>query len=347
MTLFGSTDVGIDLGTSSILVYAKDRGIVLNEPSVAAVERAGGKLVAVGREAEQILGRAPQDIAVIRPLRDGVISNFDVTARMMRYFFKKVIKNSVFYRPRVVVCVPSGVTEAEKRCVVEAAKEAGARHCYLIEEPVAAAIGAGLDIQKPSGTMIVDIGGGTTDIGVLSMNGVASSASIKVAGIAFDEAIVKYVRKHYGLVIGSNTAEDVKISIGCVWQRPETLSMSVKGRDLKTGLAREIVLTSDEIVESLKRPARLITDKVLDVLELTTPELVADISQNGIVLTGGGSQIYGMDLLLTERTGVRCTLADDAASCVVYGCGKSLAWIGQMTEGPINVARKRLLNSRR
>ena len=191
--------------------------------------------------------------------------------------------------------------------------------------------------------MVVDIGGGTTDIGVLSMNGVASSASIKVAGIAFDEAIVKYVRKHYGLVIGSNTAEDVKISIGCVWQRPEALSMNVKGRDLKTGLAREIVLSSDEIVESLKRPARLITDKVLDVLELTTPELVADISKNGIVLTGGGSQIYGMDLLLQERTGVRCMLADDADSCVAYGCGKSLAWMNHMQEDTINIARRRLL----
>ena len=341
MFLF-SKDLGIDLGTSNILIYAAGKGIVLREPAVIALDKNTGKVLQVGAAARNMLGRTPGNVVAIHPMQDGVISDYELTARMLTEMLRGVVKHAVV-KPRMIVCVPSGITEVEERAVIQAATEAGARRVYLIEEPLAAALGANLDISAPEGHMVVDIGGGTTDIGVLSMNGVASSASIKVAGIAFDEAIVKYVRKHYGLVIGSNTAEDVKISIGCVWQRPETLSMSVKGRDLKTGLAREIVLTSDEIVESLKRPARLITDKVLDVLELTTPELVADISQNGIVLTGGGSQIYGMDLLLQERTGVRCMLADDADSCVAYGCGKSLAWMNHMQEDTINIARRRLL----
>lgn len=341
MFLF-SKDLGIDLGTSNILIYAAGKGVVLREPAVIALDKNTGKVLQVGAAARNMLGRTPGNVVAIHPMQDGVISDYELTARMLTEMLRGVVKHAVV-KPRMIVCVPSGVTEVEERAVIQAATEAGARRVYLIEEPLAAALGANLDISAPEGRMVVDIGGGTTDIGVLSMNGVASSASIKVAGIAFDEAIVKYVRKHYGLVIGSNTAEDVKISIGCVWQRPEALSMSVKGRDLKTGLAREIVLTSDEIVESLKRPARLITDKVLDVLELTTPELVADISKNGIVLTGGGSQIYGMDLLLQERTGVRCMLADDADSCVAYGCGKSLAWMNHMQEDTINIARRRLL----
>ena len=341
MFLF-SKDLGIDLGTSNILIYAAGKGVVLREPAVIALDKNTGKVLQVGAAARNMLGRTPGNVVAIHPMQDGVISDYELTARMLTEMLRGVVKHAVV-KPRMIVCVPSGVTEVEERAVIQAATEAGARRVYLIEEPLAAALGANLDISAPEGRMVVDIGGGTTDIGVLSMNGVASSASIKVAGIAFDEAIVKYVRKHYGLVIGSNTAEDVKISIGCVWQRPETLSMSVKGRDLKTGLAREIVLTSDEIVESLKRPARLITDKVLDVLELTTPELVADISQNGIVLTGGGSQIYGMDALLHERTEIKCMLADDADSCVAYGCGRSLAWMNHMQEDTINIARRRLL----
>ena len=341
MFLF-SKDLGIDLGTSNILIYAAGKGVILREPAVIALDKNTGKVLQVGAAARNMLGRTPGNVVAIHPMQDGVISDYELTARMLSEMIRSVVKHAVV-KPRMIVCVPSGITEVEERAVIQAATEAGARRVYLIEEPLAAALGANLDISAPEGRMVVDIGGGTTDIGVLSMNGVASSASIKVAGIAFDEAIVKYVRKHYGLVIGSNTAEDVKISIGCVWQRPEALSMNVKGRDLKTGLAREIVLSSDEIVESLKRPARLITDKVLDVLELTTPELVADISKNGIVLTGGGSQIYGMDLLLQERTGVRCMLADDADSCVAYGCGKSLAWMNHMQEDTINIARRRFL----
>lgn len=339
---FFSRDLGIDLGTSNVLIYAAGKGVVLREPSVVALDKNTGKVLQVGAAARNMLGRTPGNVAAIHPLQDGVISDYELTAKMLTEMIRGVIKHAVV-KPRMIVCVPSSITEVEERAVIQAANEAGARRVYLIEEPLAAALGAQLDISAPEGHMVVDIGGGTTDVGVLTMNGVANSSSVKVAGIAFDEAIVKYIRKNYGLLIGSNTAEDIKISIGCVWQRPEALSMAVKGRDLKTGLAREIVIGSDEVMESLRRPARQICDKVLDVLEETTPELVADISKNGIVLTGGGSQIYGMDKLLQERTEIQCMLADDADSCVAYGCGKSLAWMNHMQEDTINIARRRLL----
>ncbi|MBO2527735.1 MAG: rod shape-determining protein [Clostridiales bacterium] len=341
MFLF-SKDLGIDLGTSNVLIYAAGKGVILREPSVIALDKNTGKVLQVGAAARNMLGRTPGNVVAIHPLQDGVISDYELTAKMLTEMIRGVIKHAVV-KPRMIVCVPSGITEVEERAVIQAANEAGARRVYLIEEPLAAALGAQLDISAPEGRMVVDIGGGTTDIGVLTMNGVANSASVKVAGIAFDDAIVKYIRKNYGLLIGENTAEDIKISIGCVWQRPEALSMAVKGRDLKTGLAREIVIASDEVMECLKRPARQICDKVLDVLEETTPELVADISKNGIVLTGGGSQVYGMDKLLQERTEIKCMLADDADSCVAYGCGKSLAWMNHMQEDTINIARRRLL----
>ena len=337
-----SKDLGIDLGTSNVLIYAAGKGIVLREPSVIALDKNTGKVLQVGAAARNMLGRTPGNVVAIHPLQDGVISDYELTAKMLTEMIRGVIKHAVV-KPRMIVCVPSSITEVEERAVIQAANEAGARRVYLIEEPLAAALGAQLDISAPEGRMVVDIGGGTTDIGVLTMNGVANSASIKVAGIAFDDAIVKYIRKTYGLLIGDNTAEDIKISIGCVWQRPEALSMAVKGRDLKTGLAREIVIGSDEVMEALRRPARQICDKVLDVLEETTPELVADISNNGIVLTGGGAQIYGMDKLLQERTEIKCMLADDADSCVAYGCGKSLSWMNHMQEDTINIARRRLL----
>ena len=341
MFLF-SKDLGIDLGTSNVLIYAAGKGVILREPSVIALDKNTGKVLQVGAAARNMLGRTPGNVVAIHPLQDGVISDYELTAKMLTEMIRGVIKHAVV-KPRMIVCVPSGITEVEERAVIQAANEAGARRVYLIEEPLAAALGAQLDISASEGRMVVDIGGGTTDIGVLTMNGVANSASVKVAGIAFDDAIVKYVRKNYGLLIGENTAEDIKISRGCVWQRPEALSMAVKGRYLKTGLAREIMIGSDEVMESLRRPARQICDKVLDVLEETTPELVADISKNGIVLTGGGSQIYGMDKLLQERTEIKCMLADDADSCVAYGCGKSLAWMNHMQEDTINIARRRLL----
>ena len=342
--LFFSNDLGIDLGTANVLVYVDGKGVVIREPSVVAVDKNSGKILQVGAAARNMLGRTPGNVVAMRPLKDGVISDHEMTVKMLQALFRKAIKTSMFNpKPRVVVCVPSGVTEVEERSVINAAIEAGARRVYLIEEPLAAAMGAGLDIKGPNGHMVVDIGGGTTDVAVLSLNGVAVSSSLKVAGDAFDEAIARYVRRKHGVVIGQVTAEDIKIQIGCVYPRPEDISMLVKGRDTKTGMPRELTLLSSEIFEVLRRPARQIADEVLSVLEETSPELVGDISANGITLTGGGSQIWGMDKLLTERTGIACTLADDPDSCVAYGCGKSLAWINHMQEGPINIARKRLM----
>jgi len=340
-------DLGIDLGTSNVLIYVDGKGVVIREPSVVAVDKNSGKILQVGAAARNMLGRTPGNVVAMHPLKDGVISDHELTVKMLQTLFRSINKSTLFApKPRVVISVPSGITEVEERTVINAAAEAGARRVYLIEEPLAAALGAGLDLNSPTGHMVVDIGAGTTDIAVLSMNGVASSSSLKVAGDAFDEAIARHVRRRHGVVIGQTTAEDVKIQIGSVYPRNEDPTMIVKGRDSKNGVPRELMLSSSEVCEVLIRMGRQIADEVLSVLEDTSPELVGDISQTGITLTGGGSQIYGMDLLLTERTGVRCTLADDAPSCVVYGCGKSLAWINQMTEGPINVARKRLLNSK-
>ena len=343
MPLF-SNDLGVDLGTSNVLINVDGKGIVIREPSVVAVDKNTGKILQVGSAARNMLGRTPGNVVAMHPLKDGVISDHEMTVRMLQILFRNAAKFSLFTpKPRVVICVPSGVTEVEERTVINAAIEAGARRVYLIEEPLAAALGAGLNISGPNGHMVVDVGGGTTDIAVLSMNGVAVSASTEVAGVAFDEAIIRHVRRKHGVVIGQVTAEDIKIQIGCVYPRPEDISMLVKGRDAKTGMPRELTLLSSEIFEVLRRPARQIVEEVLSVLEDTSPELVADISENGITLTGGGSQIYGMDKLLTERTGIICTLADDADSCVAYGCGKSLAWINHMSEGPINIARRRIM----
>ena len=335
MFLF-SKDLGIDLGTSNVLIYAAGKGVVLREPAVIALDKNTGKVLQVGAAARNMLGRTPGNVVAIHPLQDGVISDYELTARMLTEMIRCVMKHAII-KPRMIVSVPSSITEVEERAVIQAAMEAGARRVYLIEAPLAAALGAHLDITAPEGHMVVDIG-------VLTMNGVAQSSSLKIAGAEFDEAIIKFVRKRFGIVIGANTAEEIKLTIGCVLPRPEVQSMCVKGRDLKTGLAREITVTSEEIVEALKRPARQIADKVLDVLEQTTPELVADISKNGIVLTGGSSQLYGLDLLLQERTEIKCMVADDADSCVAYGCGKSLAWINHMQEDTINIARRRLLS---
>ncbi len=343
MQLF-STDLGVDLGTSNVLIYVDDQGVQIREPSVVAVDKNTGKILQVGAAARNMLGRTPGNVVAMHPLRDGVISDHEMTVKMLQILFRSATKSSLFTpKPRVVISVPSGVSEVEERTVINAAIEAGARRVYLIEEPLAAALGAGLDISGPNGHMVIDIGGGTTDIAVLTMNGVAVSSSIKVAGNAFDEVIAKYVRRTHGVVIGQATAEDIKIQIGCVYPRSEDISMVVKGRDAKNGTPREITLLSSEIYKVLSRPARVIADEVLSVLEDTSAELVGDIAENGITLTGGCSQISGMDMLLSERTGIACTIADDPASCVAYGCGKSLAWINTMTEGPINIARKRIM----
>lgn len=341
--LIFSRDLGIDLGTSNVLIYAAGRGVVLREPAVIALDKNSGKVLQVGAAARNMMGRTPGNVAAIHPLQDGVISDYELTAKMLTEMVRRVVKNTLV-KPRMIVSVPSCITEVEERAVIQAAMEAGARRVYLIEAPLAAALGAQLDIGSPEGYMVVDIGGGTTDIGVLTMNGVANSAAIKVAGDAFDEAIVRYVRRNFSVIIGKNTAEEIKLSIGCAVERPEQLSMTVKGRDVKTGLARELEITSQHIAEALRRPVRLILEKVLDVLEQTTPELVADISNNGIVLTGGSSQLYGLDLLIQERTEIRCVQADDAGSCVAFGCGRSLAWMNHMQENTINIARRRLLS---
>ena len=343
MPLF-SNDLGVDLGTANVLIYSEGKGIVIREPSVVAMDKNTGRILEVGAAARNMMGRTPGNVVAMRPIKNGVISDHEMTVRMLQSLFRSATKSGLFTpKPRVVICVPSGVTEVEERTVINAAIEAGARRVYLIEEPLAAALGANLNIEGPNGHMIVDIGGGTTDIAVLSMNGVAASSSVKVAGDTFDDVIARDVRRKHDVIIGQTTAEEIKIQIGCVYPRAEDVSMLVKGRDAKTGMPRELVLQSSDIYDVLRRPARQIADEVQSVLEETSPELVGDIAQNGITLTGGGCQIWGMDLLLQERTGIRCRVADDPDSCVAYGCGKSLAWMNQMQEGPINIARRRLM----
>ena len=339
---FLSKDLGIDLGTANVVIYAEGKGIVLREPSVIAVDKNTGKVLKVGAAARNMLGRTPGNVVAVRPMQGGVASDYEMTQKMLTEFFHRISRFS-FVKPRVIISVPSGVTSIEERAVVQIAQEAGARRVYLIEESLAAALGANLNFSGPDGHMVVDIGGGTTDIGVLTMNGLAQSSSIRVAGNTFDEAIIRYLRKKYGLLIGQTTAEDAKIMVGSVFERGEPVVTKIKGRDFKTGLAREMMVSSADMVEALRRPARQITDEILSVLEQTTPELVADIARNGIVLTGGGSQIWGMDKLITDRTGIACAVADDADSCVAYGCGKSLRWINRMQEGPLNFARRKLL----
>ena len=346
MSIFSTSDLGVDLGTSSVLIYADGKGLVVREPSVVAVDKNTGKILQVGAAARNMLGRTPGNVVAMHPLKDGIISDHEMTVQMLSSMFKTATKSGAFTpKPRVVISVPSGVTEVEERNVINAAIEAGARRVFLIEEPLAAALGAGLDIKEAKGHMVVDIGAGTTDIAVLSMNGVAISASLKVAGDYMDDLIARYVRRQHGVAIGEVTAENVKIQLGRVFPGGEDATMNVKGRDVKTGMPRVVTLTSSEISEVLRRPARLITEEVMAVLEQTSPELVSDISETGITLTGGCSQLYGFDALLMERTGINCTIADDPDSCTAYGCGKSLAWINHMQEGPINIARKRIMKS--
>ncbi|MDD6855718.1 MAG: rod shape-determining protein [Oscillospiraceae bacterium] len=345
MQLF-SNDLGVDLGTSNVLIYADGKGLVVREPSVVAVDRNTGKILQVGSAARNMLNRTPGNVVAMRPLKEGIISDHEMTVKMLSEMFKTATKASVFTpKPRVVISVPSVVTEVEERSVINAAIEAGARRVFLIEEPLAAALGAGLNIKDPNGHMVVDVGGGTTDIAVLSMNGVAMSSSLKVAGDAFDDSIIRFVRRQHQMVIGQVTAEEIKIQIGEVYPRGEELTMNVKGRDAKTGMPKMVTLSSKEIYEVLRRPARMIADEVMEVLEQTSPELVSDVAENGITLTGGCSQLWGFAELLMERTGIACIVADDPDSCTAYGCGKSLAWINHMDEGPINIARKRAMRS--
>ena len=355
-----SKDIGIDLGTASVLVYIKGKGVVLREPSVVAMDKNTGKLLKVGTDAQAMLGRTPGNIVAMRPLREGVISDYDMTERMLKEFIKKVTTFSLF-KPRLLICVPSGITEVEERAVVDAGIQAGARRAYLIEEPVAAAIGAGrraylieepvaaaigagIDITKPDGHMVVDIGGGTADIAVISLGGVVESASIKIAGDKFDEAVVKYIRKKHNVLIGDRTAEELKMSIGCVFPRPEEVTMEIKGRCLMTGLPRVFSVSSSEMIEAFEEVSSRILEAIHGVLERTPPELVADISTNGIVMTGGGSLLWGFDKLIESHTGIETHVADDAISCVAYGTGKSLDSLDQMQDGTMNLSRRKQMN---
>ena len=322
------TDIGIDLGTASVLVYVRGKGVVLKEPSVVAFDRDTNKIKAIGEEARLMLGRTPGNIVAVRPLHQGVISDYTVTEKMLSYFINRTVGKSLFGRkPRISVCVPSGATEVEKKAVEDATYQAGAREVSIIEEPVAAAIGAGIDISKPCGNMIVDIGGGTADIAVISLGGVVVSSSIKVAGDDFDEAIVRFMRKKHNLLIGERTAEEIKINVGTVYKRPENLTMDVRGRNLVTGLPKTVTVTSEETEEALREPAYQIVDAVHNVLERTPPELAADISDRGIVLTGGGSLIQGLEELIEEKTGINTMTAEDPLTAVAIGTGKYIEFL--------------------
>ncbi|MCC5909640.1 MAG: rod shape-determining protein [Clostridiaceae bacterium] len=323
--MFGfSSDIGIDLGTASVLVFVKGKGIVLQEPSVVAIDKNTDTVLAVGQEARRMLGRTPGNIVAIRPLKDGVISDYEVTEKMLKYFINKTVGKKWIFKPQIIVCVPSGVTEVEKRAVIDATNEAGAKKTYLIEEPIAAAIGAGVDIAQPRGHMIVDIGGGTCDIAVISLGGIVVSNSIKVAGDTFDEAIVRHMRKKHNIMIGERTAEEMKIHIGGAYMREEEALMNVRGRNLVSGLPVNIEVGSNEMVEALEENVLSIADAVHSVLEKTPPELASDIASHGIIMTGGGALLWGLDKLIAERTGIEVLIAEEAVSCVAKGTGKAL-----------------------
>jgi cell shape determining protein, MreB/Mrl family len=337
--LFQGPDIAIDLGTSNILVYVKDRGIVLNEPSMIAIEKSTNRVVAVGAAAREMSGRTPGNIEVIRPLREGVIADYDATEEMIRYFVEKTVGKARFLKPRIMICVPNGVTDVEKRAVLEAAVQAGGGKVYLIDEPVAAALGAGLDISEPCGTMVVDIGGGTTDIAVLSLGGVVKSESIRVGGDRFDELIVRYMKKEYNVLIGNRTAEEIKIRIGTakVGLRAETLE--VRGRDLVKGLPKTVRIKSSETQEALSEAINLIIEATRLVLEGTPPELSSDIMDRGIVMTGGGALLFGLDQVISEATGIPVVIANDTLACVVYGSGKALENLDALKKGVVQTRR--------
>lgn len=331
-----ATEVGIDLGTANVLVYIKGKGIVLSEPSVVAINNDTDEILAVGEEARQMIGRTPANIVAARPLRDGVISDFDITERMLKYFIRKTCGSGRFFKPKIMVCVPSGVTEVEKRAVREAATAAGGKDVYLMEEPLAAAIGAGLDISKPDGAMVIDIGGGTTDIAVISLGGIVASTSVKMAGDKFDEAIIKYMRKVHKLYIGERTAEELKLTIGTAFPREEVITKECRGRDLVTGLPKSVMVTSDEMMEALEEPLHEICEAVHNVLERTPPELAADISTAGIIITGGGALMHGIDKRIEDRTGINVIIAEEPMSCVAVGTGKALDELDKLESNSLN-----------
>src|SRR5487761_1149293 len=321
---FMGRDMAVDLGTANTLVYVRGRGTVLNEPSVVAINTKTGAIVAVGVEAKRMIGRTPGHILAIRPLKDGVIADFDVTEKMLRYFIQKVHKRRIFAKPRVVICVPSGITGVEQRAVEEAVIAAGARAAYIIEEPMAAAIGAGLPVHEPTGNMIVDIGGGTTEVAVISLGGIVTSQSVRIGGDELDEAIIQFIKKEYSLALGERTAEEIKIALGSACPLEEELHAEIRGRDLITGLPKTIVTTTEEIREAIEEPVSAIVDAVKVTLDKTPPELAADIMEQGIVLTGGGALLHGLDSRLQDETGMPIVVARDPLNCVAIGSGQCL-----------------------
>ena len=335
-------DMAIDMGTSETLVYAQDSGLVLREPTVVAVDKFSGEMLKTGQEAEKMLGRTPANIVSIHPIQSGVINDYDMTAQMLREYINRNTSFSLF-KPRVLMCVPSSISGVEERAICDAVIEAGARKVYLLETAVATAMGAGIDISLPDGHMVIDIGSGTTEVAVISMGGVVECESIKTAGDAFDDSIVRYVRRKYNLIIGQRTAEELKCSIGCVMKRPSDSVDEIKGRDVVTGLPKVIKIHSSELLEVFREPVVSIMEAVHNTLERTPPELVGDLSANGIVMSGGGRLLFGLDQLIERSTGIRTVVVDDAVSCAAYGAGKMLKHLNDMPEGMVNFARKRQL----
>jgi len=336
---FKGKDIGIDLGTATVLVYVRGKGVVLNEPSVVAIDRGSNKTLAIGEEARRMIGRTPGHITAIRPLREGVIADFDITEKMLKHFIHKVCGANPLFKPRVMICVPSSITSVERRAVEDAARNAGAKEWYLIEEPVAAALGAGIDITKPAGSMVLDIGGGTTDVAVMSLGGIVLSDSVRVGGDKFDEAMVRYVKKRYNMLIGERTAEDIKITVGTVFPNGRNESMEVRGRDLVSGLPASVTISSMECLEAFAEPTNSIVALVRSVLERCPPELASDIVDKGIIMTGGGAMLDGLDKLIAEVTQVPCNLAEDAVSCVARGTGVALENLDAL-RGTINHSRR-------
>ena len=332
-----SNDMGIDLGTATTLVYVKGEGVVLCEPSVVAIERGTSHVLAVGEEAKRMLGRTPGNIVAIRPMKDGVIADFEITEAMLRYFIKKVHHRKVLVRPRIIIAIPSGITEVEKRAVKDSAERAGAREVFLIEEPIAAAIGVGLPIQEPIGNMIIDIGGGTTEIAVISLAGMVFSKSIRIGGDEMDEAIIEYLKKTYNLMVGERTAEDIKIKIGSAFPQEEELTLEVRGRDLVTGLPKAVTIASEEVRDALVEPLRAILEIAKISLERTPPELAADLIEHGIVIAGGGSLLRGLDKLISEETGLPVHIADDPVTAVVQGTGRVLSEIKYLKRVTVSI----------
>jgi len=342
--LLAERDIAIDMGTSSTLVFEQGKGVVLREPTVVAVDKFSGKILKVGQDAQKMLGRTPANIIAIHPISSGVISDYEMSAQMLRDLIGRITSFS-FFKPCVLACVPSSVTGVEERAMIDAAIEAGARKVYLLETAVATALGAGVDISKADGHMVIDIGGGTTEVAVISVNGVVECESIKTAGASFDEAIVRYVRSKHNMLIGLGTAEDLKRSIGCVIQRPDVGLEEIKGRGLTNGLPKTVSISSNELIEAFVEPVNRILDTIHNVLERTPPQLVGDLDKNGIIMSGGGSLIYGLDRLIERSTGIRTTVVDDPISCAAYGAGKMLKNLDSMKDGMMNFYRRRQLKS--